>query len=53
MARGPFVKEKSSTASTKEKAEDTRMLVVLRDVMFVIERERGHGGGKGSARGWT
>ena len=35
------------------KVEDTRRTVTLRDAMFVVERERGHGGGRGSARGWT
>ncbi|KAI0340822.1 hypothetical protein BDW22DRAFT_1408315 [Trametopsis cervina] len=34
-------------------AEDTRRAITLRDAMFVIEKERGHGGGRGSARGWT
>ncbi|KAF8218239.1 transcription initiation factor TFIID component TAF4 [Mycena galopus ATCC 62051] len=32
---------------------DQRMRVTLRDAMFVIEKERGHGGGRGAARGWT
>lgn len=27
--------------------------LTLRDAMFVVERERGHGGGRGAARGWT
>jgi hypothetical protein len=27
--------------------------LTLEDAMFVIQRERGHGGGRGSARGWT
>jgi len=27
--------------------------LTIRDAMFVIDRERGHGGGRGSARGWT
>ncbi len=25
----------------------------LRDVLFAVERERGHGGGRGAARGWS
>jgi hypothetical protein len=33
--------------------EDTRRSVTLRDALFVIEKERGHGGGRGSARGWV
>ncbi|KAK7055292.1 transcription initiation factor TFIID subunit 4 [Favolaschia claudopus] len=32
---------------------DHRMPVNIRDAMFVIEKERGHGGGRGAARGWT
>ncbi|KAJ7170999.1 hypothetical protein C8R46DRAFT_1175615 [Mycena filopes] len=32
---------------------DLRMRVTLRDAMFVIEKERGHGGGRGAARGWS
>ena len=33
--------------------EDNRRAVTLKDAIFVIERERGHGGGRGAARGWT
>lgn len=33
--------------------EDTRRTVTLRDALFVIEKEKGHGGGRGSARGWV
>ncbi|KAJ6460972.1 transcription initiation factor TFIID component TAF4 family-domain-containing protein [Mycena sanguinolenta] len=32
---------------------DPRMRITFRDAMFVIEKERGHGGGRGAARGWT
>jgi hypothetical protein len=44
--------------STKKKEEpvveeDTRRAILLKDAIFVIERERGHGGGRGAARGWT
>ncbi|GJJ06067.1 hypothetical protein Clacol_000255 [Clathrus columnatus] len=44
--------------STKKKEEpaieeDKRRAITLRDVVFIIERERGHGGGRGAARGWT
>ncbi|KAI0690836.1 transcription initiation factor TFIID component TAF4 family-domain-containing protein [Cytidiella melzeri] len=38
-------------AATRE--DDKRRAITMRDAMFVIEMERGHGGGKGSARGWT
>lgn len=30
-----------------------RQALTLRDVEFAIDRERGHGGGRGSARGWS
>ena len=43
----------SQTATTSPKEEDKRRAITIRDAMFVVEKERGHGGGKGSARGWT
>ncbi|KAJ7897363.1 transcription initiation factor TFIID component TAF4 [Mycena olivaceomarginata] len=33
--------------------EDTRTAITIRDAQFVIEKERGHGGGRGSGKGWT
>ncbi|ESK97820.1 hypothetical protein Moror_17249 [Moniliophthora roreri MCA 2997] len=33
--------------------EDSRMGITMRDAMFVVSTERGHGGGRGAARGWT
>lgn len=33
--------------------EDTRTMVTMRDALFVVEKERGHGGGRGAARGYT
>lgn len=39
---------KASTTSVKEE-DDTRRRITLRDAMFVIEKERGHGGGRGAA----
>ncbi|KAJ7211347.1 transcription initiation factor TFIID component TAF4 family-domain-containing protein [Mycena pura] len=32
---------------------DQRLPITVRDAMFVVEKERGHGGGRGAARGWT
>ncbi|KAJ7694790.1 transcription initiation factor TFIID component TAF4 [Mycena rosella] len=32
---------------------DQRMPISIRDAMFAVEKERGHGGGRGAARGWT
>lgn len=42
-----------SPAAGTTQEEDQRMLLTMRDAMFVIERERGHGGGRGSAKGWV
>lgn len=48
----PYEKTKApSTPPLVEEEEKTT--VTMRDAVFVIERERGHGGGRGSARGWT
>ncbi|PPQ75519.1 hypothetical protein CVT26_012543 [Gymnopilus dilepis] len=51
----PYVSKKTAAAATKEAAaeEDNRTVVTMRDAMFVIEKERGHGGGRGAARGWV
>jgi len=32
---------------------DRRTPITIRDAMFAIEKERGHGGGRGAARGWS
>ena len=40
-------------AEVEEPKEDpSKITVTMRDAMFVIEKERGHGAGKGAARGW-
>lgn len=50
----PYVSSKKTTAPSGQTAEeDDRMSVTMRDATFVVERERGHGGGRGSARGWV
>ena len=52
----PYVptKKSNSLAPTQTPTEDdTRASVTMRDAMFVIEKERGHGGGRGAARGWV
>ena len=51
----PYVptKKSSSAAPTQTPTEeDTRTSVTMRDAMFVVEKERGHGGGRGASRGW-
>jgi hypothetical protein len=54
-ARGRVVvgSEKTTVTNREREEEDTRMQITVKDLLFVIERERGHGGGKGAARGWT
>ena len=49
------VKKPSPGATGKETPteDDSRTMVTMRDAMFVIEKERGHGGGRGAARGWV
>lgn len=46
-----------SFSSSKKKEEpveeDNRRVITMKDAIFTIERERGHGGGRGAARGWT
>ncbi|KAI8989862.1 transcription initiation factor TFIID component TAF4 [Trametes punicea] len=37
----------------QQKEDDGRLAITLRDAIFVIENEKGHGGGRGAARGWT
>lgn len=51
----PYVPTKKTTQTqtpSSSAEEDTRVTVTLRDGLFVIEKERGHGGGRGAARGW-
>ncbi|KAI0355455.1 hypothetical protein OH77DRAFT_1496162 [Trametes cingulata] len=40
-------------AQQQQQQDDGRLAVTLRDAIFVIENEKGHGGGRGAARGWT
>jgi len=40
-------------ASKEEKDDDSRRKITLRDALFVLEKERGHGGGRGSARNYA
>jgi len=39
--------------SKEEKEDDSRRKITLRDALFVLEKERGHGGGRGSARNYA
>ena len=51
----PYVPVKKPTSSTRDTPaeDDSKTLITMRDAMFVIEKERGHGGGRGAARGWV
>ncbi|KAL4264498.1 Transcription initiation factor TFIID subunit 4 [Pleurotus pulmonarius] len=48
----PYVSTKKAPSSTSAPTneEDIRTTVTMRDALFVIEKERGHGGGRGAAR---
>ena len=50
----PYLSTKKSMSTPAQAAEeDNRTAVTLRDALFVVEKERGHGGGRGAARGWV
>lgn len=52
----PYVSAKKPSTpetTTQEEKVDTRTAITMRDAMFVIHKERGHGGGRGAAKGWT
>lgn len=46
-------KAETTSAPQTPSGTDERTAITMRDAMFVVEKERGHGGGRGSARGWT
>lgn len=49
----PYLATKKSFGPTATAGDnDDRTPVTLRDAMFVLEKERGHGGGRGAAKGW-
>jgi len=49
----PYVSTTKQNSSKDEKDEDLRRRITLRDALFVLEKERGHGGGRGSARNYA
>jgi hypothetical protein len=49
----PYISSTKPAAATTSEVEDPRRLITMRDALFVIEKEKGHGGGRGSARGWV
>ncbi|KAK2463740.1 hypothetical protein APHAL10511_004233 [Amanita phalloides] len=48
----PYIPTKPKTVPPLQE-DDTRLAITMRDAMFVIGKERGHGGGRGAARGWV
>jgi hypothetical protein len=49
----PYLSTKKSSSTPARMEEDNRTAVTLRDALFAIEKERGHGGGRGAARSWV
>ncbi|KAI9507504.1 transcription initiation factor TFIID component TAF4 family-domain-containing protein [Russula earlei] len=49
----PYVSTSGKTTNAAKGEEDTRRVVTLRDALFVVEKERGHGAGRGAAHGWV
>lgn len=49
----PYLSTKKSMSTPAPAEDDNRTAVTLRDALFVIEKERGHGGGRGASRGWA
>lgn len=49
----PYVSTTKQSSSKDEKDDDSRRKITLRDALFVLEKERGHGGGRGSARNYA
>ncbi|KAF9653436.1 hypothetical protein BDM02DRAFT_1911494 [Thelephora ganbajun] len=50
----PYVSSTTKQNTSKEeRGEDSRRKITLRDALFVLEKERGHGGGRGSARNYA
>jgi len=50
----PYVSSTTKQSTSRdEKDEDLRRKITLRDALFVLDKERGHGGGRGSARNYA
>ena len=50
----PYVSSTNKQSNSKEERdEDSRRRITLRDALFVLEKERGHGGGRGSAKNYA
>lgn len=49
----PYVPTSGKAASAVKEEEEERRVITLRDALFVVEKERGHGAGRGAAHGWV
>jgi len=49
----PYVPTSGKATSATKEEEETRRVITLRDALFVVEKERGHGAGRGAAHGWV
>lgn len=56
----PYVSTKKPVGGTAKDGaagaaaeDDSRTCITMRDALFVVAGERGHGGGRGAARGWV
>ncbi|KAI0265844.1 transcription initiation factor TFIID component TAF4 family-domain-containing protein [Gloeopeniophorella convolvens] len=49
----PYVPISGKPTNTTKEEDESKRVVTLRDALFVVEKERGHGGGRGAARGWV
>ncbi|KJA29537.1 hypothetical protein HYPSUDRAFT_81205 [Hypholoma sublateritium FD-334 SS-4] len=57
----PYVSTKKPAGATAKDGaaggaaaeDDSRTCITMRDALFVVAGERGHGGGRGAARGWV
>lgn len=49
----PYVSSTAKASASPAPGEEEKKTVTMRDAMFVLERERGHGAGRGAARGWV
>ncbi|KAI0053818.1 hypothetical protein FA95DRAFT_1530859 [Auriscalpium vulgare] len=49
----PYVLSTKNSQNGGKLEDDDRQTVTMRDALFVVEKEKGHGGGRGAARGWV
>ncbi|EJD01705.1 uncharacterized protein FOMMEDRAFT_135856 [Fomitiporia mediterranea MF3/22] len=47
----PYVPASAKGSASPAPGEEDKTVITMRDAMFVVERERGHGGGRGSFAG--